>query len=69
MSLKEIVLNEWNDSGDVIMMRSFLDKVRMHTGDRIYDATILRTVRRLRQDMDINYIVINNKRSIYQKIS
>lgn len=70
-TIEKCVLNLWENLEDgQFSGLEFTNEVKrlMNTPNR-YPDTILRSMRKLRQDNLINYIVVNDKKSLYAKVA
>lgn len=65
------IKQSFNEVGEVFFATELINRVRRITGRREFDSTILRILRRIRQNDPQNYdfVCINNKQAIYSKLS
>jgi len=68
MIIKNAIIEQWNRLPNSFNGNELITKVRLTTGrSRVYDGTVLRIARKLRQDGLINFTCLCRKKSIYHK--
>ena len=69
MSIKEWIMIFWNDLPTEFYSLGLINKIRIHTDrPQVFDGSILRKMRELKQEGKIDFDCINRKESKYRKI-